>query len=90
MGVVACVVLLTAEVMRRFTPDFGKLAAEEAELEGEWRSDHARVVKHAEEIAFYDAADTEKATLSNSFGRLWDQIARVMMVRVPHRIMVSS
>ena len=35
------------------TPSFGRLAAEEGRLEGEYRSAHARLITNAEEIAFY-------------------------------------
>lgn len=43
--------LATARVLRALTPAFGKLAAVEAKLEGDFRAAHARVVTNAEEIA---------------------------------------
>jgi ATP-binding cassette subfamily D (ALD) long-chain fatty acid import protein len=86
MGAVACIVLFSAELLRRYTPDFGKLAAEQADLEGTWRCNHARLAKHAEEIAFYDAGDSELVTIRRSFDRMWEQASRVLYIKIPFRM----
>jgi ATP-binding cassette, subfamily D (ALD), peroxisomal long-chain fatty acid import protein len=36
------------------TPSFGKMAAVEAKLEGDYRGMHGRIVTNAEEIAYVD------------------------------------
>lgn len=41
----------TAWVLRKVTPAFGKLAAIEAKLEGDFRAAHSRLIINAEEIA---------------------------------------
>jgi ABC-type uncharacterized transport system fused permease/ATPase subunit len=62
--------VVTALVLRKITPAFGKLAAIEARLEGDFRQAHARVIINAEEIAFYDGAQTEKGILDRAYLRL--------------------
>lgn len=42
------------------TPPFGKLAAEQGSREGNLRFVHARLITHAEEIAFYGGHEIEK------------------------------
>jgi ATP-binding cassette, subfamily D (ALD), peroxisomal long-chain fatty acid import protein len=41
----------TAWILRRVTPAFGRLAAVEAKLEGDFRGAHSRLITNAEEIA---------------------------------------
>lgn len=40
----------TAYILRRVTPAFGKLAAVEAKLEGDFRGAHSRLITNSEEI----------------------------------------
>ena len=47
------VILFTAQVLKFFSPRFGKLVAEESQRRGQWRFLHARLITNAEEIAFY-------------------------------------
>ena len=42
---------LTARILRAVTPAFGRLAAVEARLEGEYRAGMSRVDREGEEIA---------------------------------------
>lgn len=44
--------MATAWILRRVTPAFGRLAAIEAKLEGDFRSAHSRIITNAEEIAW--------------------------------------
>jgi ATP-binding cassette subfamily D (ALD) long-chain fatty acid import protein len=61
---------LTASILRAVTPAFGRLAAIEARLEGEYRAGVGRVGREAEEIAFYDGGKRERDILTNSYMKL--------------------
>ena len=58
--------LATAWVLRKVTPPFGKLAAAEARLEGDFRNAHSRLIVNSEEIAFYDGERLEKDILTRT------------------------
>jgi len=58
--------LATGVLLRLVTPPFGKLAAEEGKLEGEFRFAHSRIITNAEEIAFYGGQKAEKQILTRS------------------------
>ena len=61
---------LTATILRAVTPAFGRLAAIEARLEGEYRAGMGRVGREAEEIAFYDGGKRERDILTNAYMKL--------------------
>lgn len=56
--------LFSGAVVRSVSPQFPKIIAEQAALEGEFRSAHARVIAHAEEIAFLEGAEREEVLLN--------------------------
>jgi ATP-binding cassette subfamily D (ALD) long-chain fatty acid import protein len=58
---------LTATLLRRLSPPFGKLKAVEARKEGDFRGLHARLLANAEEIAFYGGGPREKVSLDQGF-----------------------
>lgn len=72
----------TAYLMRAITPPFGKMRAEEAHLEGEFRFAHSRVITNAEEIAFYGGQDVELNTLNTRYLSLVKHINNIYRTRV--------
>ncbi|KAJ3041333.1 hypothetical protein HDV00_009474 [Rhizophlyctis rosea] len=77
---------VTATILRAATPAFGKLAAEEAKLEGNFRSAHSRLITNAEEIAFYNGADLEHSILSRTYSRLIKHINRIYRIRIAYNM----
>jgi ATP-binding cassette subfamily D (ALD) long-chain fatty acid import protein len=60
-------VQLSASVMRALTPPFGKFVADEAQLEGEFRFEHSRLIDYSEEIALYKGHEAEKDALDKGY-----------------------
>ncbi|KAI9729285.1 MAG: hypothetical protein M1834_006956 [Cirrosporium novae-zelandiae] len=58
---------LTATLLRRLSPPFGKLKAVEGRREGDFRGLHSRLIANAEEVAFYGGAGMERLFLDKSF-----------------------
>ena len=56
---------MTARLLKLMTPPFGKLAAEQGNREGNLRFVHARLITHAEEIAFYGGHHIEEVLALN-------------------------
>ncbi|KAI8806209.1 ABC transporter transmembrane region 2-domain-containing protein [Cladochytrium replicatum] len=76
------IVQVSAAVLRAVTPPFGKLAAEEQKLEGEFRFTHSRLIENAEEIALYAGHDVEKSILDRNFAALSSHVNRIFTTRV--------
>lgn len=51
-------------VVRFVSPPIPRLIAEEAALEGDFRRAHARLIAHAEEVAFLEGAERERVLLN--------------------------
>jgi ABC-type uncharacterized transport system fused permease/ATPase subunit len=54
---------LTAKALKFAQPPFGRLAAQQAQYEGDARFVHSRLIANAEEIAFYGGHQVEKNIL---------------------------
>lgn len=72
--------------VRALTPSFGRYAAEEQRLEGEFRFAHSRVVENAEEIALYQGQELEKHTLDRSYFSLIKHANWVLRRRLWHGV----
>ncbi|CAG8795878.1 5952_t:CDS:2, partial [Dentiscutata erythropus] len=78
--------LLTAWILRKATPAFGKLAAHEAKLEGDFRAAHTRLITNAEEIAFYNGADLELSILDRTYTKLIKHINSIFKIRIAYNM----
>ena len=76
-------VQLSASVMRALTPPFGKYVADEAQLEGEFRFEHSRLIDYSEEIALYNGHEAEKDTLDKGYFTLIKHV-NCMWHDIPH------
>ncbi|GAA5910024.1 uncharacterized protein JCM6883_000526 [Sporobolomyces salmoneus] len=72
----------TAWVLRKVAPAFGRLAAIEAKLEGDFRGAHARLIINAEEVAFYDGNRMEKDILTRAYLRLIRHVNSIYKIRI--------
>ncbi|KAF9942127.1 hypothetical protein BGZ65_009277 [Modicella reniformis] len=78
--------VITAVLLRKVTPAFGKLAAVEAKLEGDFRSAHTRLITNAEEIAFYNGAELEHSILTRTYKRLIRHINSIYKIRIAYNM----
>ncbi|CAM0135483.1 unnamed protein product [Umbelopsis sp. WA50703] len=77
-------VQLSSLVLRKMTPPFGKMVAEEQRLEGEFRFTHSRLIENAEEIALFRGHNIEKGILDRNYFGLIRHVNRIFRMKVPH------
>ncbi|CAH3172869.1 unnamed protein product [Porites evermanni] len=82
VSIAAVVVYLTAEILRKLSPKFGKIVAEESQRRGHLRFLHSRVITNAEEIAFYGGHKVELCLLKHSFKSLAQQMELLFSKRL--------
>ncbi|KAI0042342.1 hypothetical protein FA95DRAFT_1547661 [Auriscalpium vulgare] len=75
---------VTARILRAVTPAFGRLAAVETRLEGEYRAGVGRVGREAEEIAFYDGGKRERDILWRAYLRLIRHVNSIFKIRIAY------
>ncbi|KAI1298248.1 ABC transporter transmembrane region 2-domain-containing protein [Xylaria venustula] len=78
---------LTASILRRVSPPFGKLKAVEGRKEGDFRGLHARLIANAEEVAFYGGAEMEKTFLNKEFRSLKNWMEDIYMLKIRYNIL---
>ncbi|KAI3324492.1 ABC transporter transmembrane region 2-domain-containing protein [Xylariaceae sp. AK1471] len=78
---------LTASILRRMSPPFGKLKAVEGRKEGDFRGLHARLIANAEEVAFYGGAEMEKTFLNREFKSLKSWMEGIYMLKIRYNIL---
>ncbi|KIJ39058.1 hypothetical protein M422DRAFT_781181 [Sphaerobolus stellatus SS14] len=74
----------TAKILRSVTPAFGRLAAVERGLEGEFRAGMGRVGRESEEIAFYNGGPRERDILWRAYLRLVKHINSIYKIRIAY------
>lgn len=70
----------TVAILKAVTPAFGRLAAVEARLEGEYRAGMGRVGREAEEVAFYDGGARERDILTDAYMKLIKHVNSIYKV----------
>ncbi|GBE89023.1 Peroxisomal long-chain fatty acid import protein [Sparassis crispa] len=75
---------VTARILRAATPAFGRLAAVEARLEGEYRAGMGRIDRESEEIAFYRGGLRERSILWRAYLRLISHINSIYKIRIAY------
>ncbi|KAI0701934.1 ABC transporter transmembrane region 2-domain-containing protein [Cytidiella melzeri] len=75
---------VTARILRAVTPAFGRLAAVEARLEGEYRAGMGRVGRDSEEVAFYNGGSRERDILWRAYLRLIKHINSIYKIRIAY------
>ena len=78
--------VITAKLLRAVTPSFGKLAAIEAKLEGDFRAAHTRLITNAEEIAFYNGGELEHSILDKAYYQLVKHINSIYKIRINYNM----
>ncbi|KAF2219500.1 ABC transporter transmembrane region 2-domain-containing protein [Elsinoe ampelina] len=78
---------LTATLLRRLSPPFGKLKAVEGKREGDFRALHARLIANAEEVAFYGGDQMEKVFLDKGFRELKSLMESIYSLKIRYNML---
>ncbi|KAI9298270.1 ATP-binding cassette sub-family D protein-like protein member 1 [Neoconidiobolus thromboides FSU 785] len=82
--IVNLMVNLSSGLLRKLTPPFGKLAAEEQIFEGEFRSRHSRIIENVEEIALYHGQKNEKTLVEKAYYSLIRHVNQTFRIGIFH------
>eukprot|EP00127_Corallochytrium_limacisporum_P001361 Clim_evm17s53 gene=Clim_evmTU17s53 len=74
--------MATGKALRMLAPPFGRMVAYQAQLEGNLRFIHSRLITHSEEIAFYRGHEVEESILRTSYEKLRRQIMKIYRSRI--------
>ena len=78
---------LTATILRRLAPPFGKLKAVEGRREGDFRGLHARLIANAEEVAFYGGEGMERTFLDKGFRELKGWVEGIYSLKIRYNML---
>lgn len=78
---------LTATILRRLSPPFGKLKAVEGRREGDFRALHSRLIANAEEVAFYGGDQMEKHFLERGFKELKHWMEGIYSLKIRYNML---
>lgn len=76
-------------LLRKISPAFGKYAANEQKVEGNYRFTHSRIITHNEEIAFYNGGDHERKLLDDSFQQVKTHFVNLMRLKFANGVIDS-
>ena len=79
--------LLTAILLRKLSPPFGKLKAVEGRREGDFRGLHTRLIANAEEVAFYGGAAMERVFLDKGFTQLTSWMEGIYRLKIRYNML---
>ncbi|GAA94966.1 uncharacterized protein L969DRAFT_78446 [Mixia osmundae IAM 14324] len=85
-GLLAMTIIVqgSASLLRWLTPPFGRYAAEEQRLEGEFRFAHSRLIENAEEVALYNGHEIEKMVIERNYFGLIKHVNKIFRLRLWH------
>ncbi|GAA6023383.1 hypothetical protein JCM10207_002527 [Rhodosporidiobolus poonsookiae] len=91
-GLIALTVIVqaSAALLKLATPPFGRYAAEEQRLEGEYRFAHTRLLEHAEEVALLRGSGTEKNLIERLYFTLIKHVNRILRMRMLYTVVEES
>ncbi|PRQ76145.1 ABC transporter transmembrane region 2-domain containing protein [Rhodotorula toruloides] len=91
-GLIALTIIVqaSAALLKWATPPFGRYAAEEQRLEGEYRFSHTRLLEHAEEIALLRGSETEKNIIERTYYALIRHVNRVFRMRMAYSLVEEA
>ena len=69
-------------VVRLVTPPFGTMIAQKAELEGEYRFLHSRLIANAEEVAFYRGHEAETGLIRAAYRAVEAKLKQLYAARI--------
>lgn len=78
---------LTATVLKRYTPSFGKLSKKRTQLEGTYYNQHLNIITNSEEIGFYKGSVTERNKLLETFDKLMKHINKEIDITFTYNIL---
>ncbi len=84
------VITMTARALKVIQPPFGKLAAQQTQLEGELRFAHSRLINHSEEVAFYGGHKKEESILYNSYLALVKHMNYIFRISIFYNMMEGT
>ncbi|BGP32919.1 ATP-binding cassette long-chain fatty acid transporter pxa2 [Rhodotorula toruloides] len=91
-GLIALTIIVqaSAALLKWATPPFGRYAAEEQRLEGEYRFSHTRLLEHAEEIALLRGSENEKNIIERTYYALIRHVNRVFGMRMAYSLVEEA
>lgn len=81
------VIFGTAKILQLMQPPFGKLAAQQQQLEGDLRYVHSRLITNSEEISFYRGHKIEEDILNDKYISLVKHMNKIFKVRIFYGIL---
>ena len=78
---------LTASILKKVSPPFGKLKAVEGRKEGDFRGLHSRLIANAEEVAFYGGGEMEKTFLNKEVKSLKNWMDGIYILKIRYNIL---